>query len=73
MRNSTKNNRTSASRRKVSTKSSMNSRIVESPRGRQYPVDNITAFARKHKLDRSSLSRLVNGIRATHKNWTLVG
>lgn len=48
-------------------------RTVASPRGKTYQVSNITAFARKHKLDRSSLSRLVNGIRQTHKNWTLVG
>ncbi len=46
--------------------------IVKSPKGREYTVENISAFARKHKLDRSSLSRLVNGIRDTHKNWTLV-
>lgn len=64
MKNST-NKRNSNNNRKAAM-------VVKSPKGKTYPVTNISAFARKHKLDRSSLSRLVNGYFQQHKNWTTI-
>ena len=44
---------------------------LKSPRGKTYEVGNITAFAAKHKLDRSCVSRVISGQRDSHKKWVL--
>ncbi len=41
-----------------------------SPSGKKYVVENLSAFARRFNLDRSAISRVANGIRKMHKNWT---
>jgi hypothetical protein len=44
---------------------------VLSPKGKEYAVTNISAFARRFNLDRSGMSRVISGQRTNHKNWTL--
>ena len=43
-----------------------------SPKGKVYEVENITKFANRFKLDRTAVSKLIHGRRASHKNWTAI-
>lgn len=42
---------------------------VLSPSGKIFEVDNISAFAREHSLDKSTFHRLLNLKAKTHKGW----
>lgn len=42
---------------------------IISPKGIVHSVDNISAFAREHALDKSTLHRLLNSKVAQHKGW----
>lgn len=63
---STKTNRRNTS----STASDVRVHTMISPKGTEYRVTNLSAFARRFNLDRTACSRLSNGIRQSHKNWT---
>lgn len=51
-------------------KATLNATVL-SPDGKEYVVNNIRGFARKHNLQYTSLSKLISGKAKTHKNWTL--
>jgi len=57
--------------RNTNKRKASKSRIIMSPRGKTYQVDNISQFARKFNLDRSSVSRVLSGNRYSHKKWVL--
>lgn len=44
---------------------------LKSPKGKIYKTDNLAKFARKYRLSRTGLSKIVNGRQMTHKNWTV--
>jgi len=54
-------------------KTTTNKRVVTflSPNGKEFSTTNLTAFAKRFKLDGSSLSKLINGTRVKYKNWTV--
>lgn len=43
--------------------------IVVSPEGQQYPVLNVSAFAKEHSLTQSDLQAVISGKRITTKGW----
>jgi len=43
--------------------------ILISPAGERVEVTNITAFAKKHGLDRANLQHVATGERQHHKGW----
>ena len=47
---------------------SMKYRLI-SPKGKRYTTDNLSKFARKFKLTRTGLSKIIHGHQRTHRNW----
>jgi hypothetical protein len=62
------NTRNTKNRRNVATAASATITLI-SPRGKAYPVSNLSQFARRFNLDRSALSKVARGERSSHKNW----
>jgi hypothetical protein len=44
---------------------------ILSPSGEVYTVNNVSAFAREHTLDKSTLHRVLTGRALTHKGWKI--
>ena len=45
--------------------------IIHDGQGNEHELDSISAFAREYGLERSLLSRVVNGRRYHHRGWHL--
>lgn len=60
-----------ASRAKVNTPAPRRTVNFLSPKGKNYAVTNLSAFAKRFNLDSSSLSKVINGARKHYKNWTV--
>jgi hypothetical protein len=44
---------------------------IKSPDGKVYKIQNLTSFAKEHKLNKSHLCGVLNGKRKTHLGWQL--
>ena len=45
--------------------------LLLDPSGSSFIITNARKFAKEHKLDPSSLSKVLNGKQTTHKGWKL--
>ena len=59
-------------RKSLNASNSKSGMVLKSPTGELVTVtDSLSSFARKHSLQVSNLSNVVNGKAITHKGWTL--